>query len=156
MQKKKCHAICVCKVRLIIHIKCNQLLKKIKQKLLNEKKNNMIIESLLGFRIKSVVFKNWLSYHIEVDFGVHKEYLYNHNTTSRTNARVHSLTISLWLGQRVKGICQSTLRLWKQKDGVLLQVTKGSDVLSFISLLSVILSFSFILSKDDVILDANH
>lgn len=91
MQKKKCHAICVCKVRLIIHIKCNQLLKKIKQKLLNEKKNNMIIESLLGFRIKSVVFKNWLSYHIEVDFGVHKEYLYNHNTTSRTNARVHTL-----------------------------------------------------------------
>lgn len=121
-----------------------------------KKKNNMIIESLLGFRIKSVVFKNWLSYHIEVDFGVHKEYLYNHNTTTRTNARVHTLTISLWLGQRVKGICQSTLRLWKQKDGVLLQVTKGSDVLSFISFLSVILSFSFILSKDDVILDANH
>lgn len=128
-----------------------------KAKVIKWKKNpNIIIESLLGFRIKSVVFFKLTFISHRSRFGVHKEYLYNHNTTSRTNARVHSLTISLWLGQRVKGICQSTLRLWKQKDGVLLQVTKGSDVLSFISLLSVILSFSFILSKDDVILDANH
>lgn len=49
MQKKKCHAICVCKVRLIIHIKCNQLLKKIKQKLLNEKKNQYDNRIAAGF-----------------------------------------------------------------------------------------------------------
>lgn len=122
-----------------------------------KRKPNIIIESLLGFRIKRWFFK--IDFHItwrSILAFIRSIFIIIFNTTSRTNARVHSLTISLWLGQRVKGICQSTLRLWKQKDGVLLQVTKGSDVLSLISLLSVILSFSFILSKDDVILDSNH
>lgn len=81
------------------------------------------------------------------------------NTTTRTNARVRTLNISLWLGQRIKSICQSTLRLLKQKYDVLLQVKNYIDEREWCLVFSFIFfqgRYNFRLKSLNHVLTDNH